>query len=268
MGDTALMTVNQPLPLFSGSAVVAGFVGTRTTGVLGGSGQDTGIAVTVRSGQFARRLGSHVFGVGHAFKRGVAIGAHPSYPDREGFGRVSGFLAGNALYESLTEQVTALADIAADLGSKLAHVKPHGALYNDAVHSRELADIVARVTAEAPGEPAFMGMANTELQFAAERHGLGFIAEAFVDRAYEPDGTLVARSEPGAVHSELAVATSQAVGLAKSGRVTARNGDIINVRADTLCIHGDTPGAGEAARAVRDVLESHGIEIHAPATSR
>ena len=204
--------------------------------------------------------------VAAALMNGVAIGAHPSYPDREGFGRVSRFLAGNALYESLTEQVTALADIAAELGSRLAHVKPHGALYNDAVHNAGLADIVARVAAETPGEPAFMGMANTELQFAAERHGLGFIAEAFVDRAYEPDGTLVPRSEPGAVHGELAVATSQAVGLARTGQVTARNGEIINITADTLCIHGDTPGAADAARAVRDVLESHGINIHAPAT--
>lgn len=204
--------------------------------------------------------------VAAALRNGVAIGAHPSYPDREGFGRVSGFLAGNALYESLTEQVTALADIAADLGSRLAHVKPHGALYNDAVHDRKLADIIARVVAEAPGGPAFMGMANTELQCAAERQGLDFIAEAFVDRAYEPDGTLAPRSEPGAVHSELAVVTTQAVGLAKTGQVTARNGEVINVRADTLCIHGDTPGAAAAARAVKDVLESHGIEIDAPAT--
>jgi len=206
--------------------------------------------------------------VAAALRNGVAVGAHPSYPDRDGFGRVSDFLAGGALYESLTEQVETIVDIAAELGTKLAHVKPHGALYNDAVRDRELADIIARVTAETPGEPALMGMANTELQSAAERHGLGFIAEAFVDRAYEADGTLVSRSEPGAVHSELCVATNQAVGLAKEGHVTARNGDVISVEADTLCIHGDTPGAAEAARAVHDVLESHGIEIHAPAQRR
>lgn len=206
--------------------------------------------------------------VAAALRNGVAIGAHPSYPDREGFGRVSGFLSGDALYESLTEQVTALADIAAELGAQLRHVKPHGALYNDAVRSRALADIIARVTAEAHGSPAFMGMANSELQSAAERHAIEFIAEAFVDRAYEPDGTLVSRSEPGAVHTDLSVATTQAVGLAVSGRVTARNGTVIDVRADTLCIHGDTPGAAQAARAVRDVLESHGIEIHAPEKRR
>lgn len=198
-----------------------------------------------------------------AIANGVAVGAHPGYPDREGFGRESGFMEGDALYESLTGQVTALADIAAQMGARLAHVKPHGALYNDAVRDRELADIIARVTAEAPGEPAFMGMADTELEFAARRHGLVFVAEAFVDRAYEHDGTLVSRKEPGAVHEDMAVATTQAVRLAEDGRTTARNGDEVSVRADSLCIHGDTPGAAEKARAVRDVLESHGVEIRA-----
>jgi UPF0271 protein len=198
-----------------------------------------------------------------AIANGVAIGAHPGYPDRDGFGRQSGFMTGDALYESLTDQVTSLADTAAQMGARLAHVKPHGALYNDAVRARDLADIIARVTAETPGEPAFVGMANTELELAAERHGLRFIAEAFVDRAYEPDGTLVSRKEPGAVHEDMAVATTQAVRLAEDGRVTARNGDQVDVRADTLCIHGDTPGAAEKARAVRDVLETHGVEIRA-----
>ncbi len=198
-----------------------------------------------------------------AIANGVAVGAHPGYPDREGFGRRSGFMKGGELYDSLTAQVSELTDIAAHLGARLTHVKPHGALYNDAVRDRELADIIARVTAEAPGSPAFVGMANTELEFAAKRHGLAFIAEAFVDRAYEPDGTLVPRSEPGAVHELLSVATTQAVRLAEAGEATARNGEVVSVQADTLCIHGDTPGAAEKARAVRDVLESHGVDIRA-----
>ena len=134
-----------------------------------------------------------------ALEHGVAIGAHPGYPDREGFGRVGGFLEGNPLYESLTVQVATFTDIAAQLGAGLQHVKPHGALYNDAVKNRALADVIARVTAESPGEPGLIGMADTELEYAAERHGLRFFAEAFIDRAYEPDGTLVPRSEPGAV---------------------------------------------------------------------
>ena len=201
--------------------------------------------------------------VSTAIANGVVIGAHPAYPDKNGFGRVSHFLAGDALYESLSEQVNALDDIAAQLGASLNHVKAHGALYNDAVANTELAEIIARVTAEAPGSVALVGMASSELQRAAERHGLSFIAEAFVDRAYEADGTLVPRSEPGAVHSEMPVVTNQAVTLAKEGKVTARNGDVIEVRADTLCIHGDTPGAAEVARAVRDVLLNRGVEIRA-----
>lgn len=198
-----------------------------------------------------------------AIANGVAVGAHPAYPDRQGFGRENEFMRGDELYDSLTAQVTELADIAAGLGAKLAHVKPHGALYNDAVHDSALADVIARVTAETPGSPALMGMAGTELEHAASRHSLGFIAEAFIDRAYEPDGTLVSRKEPGAVHEDLNVATTQAVRLATDGEVTARNGEPLEVRADTLCIHSDTPGAAEKARAVRDVLESQGVEIRA-----
>jgi UPF0271 protein len=198
-----------------------------------------------------------------AIANGVAVGAHPGYPDREGFGRESGFLHGAELYESLTQQVEALADIAAELGARLVHVKPHGALYNDAIHDASLAEIIARVTAEAPAGPALMGMAGTELERAAGQHGLRFVAEAFIDRAYEADGTLVSRKEPGAVHEDMNVATTQAVRLATDGQVTSRDGGEIEVRADTLCIHGDTPGAAGKARAVRDVLESHGVEIRA-----
>ena len=201
--------------------------------------------------------------IANAVANGVAVGAHPGYPDREGFGRRSGFMAGEALYESLTEQVTDLADIASSLGATLRHVKPHGALYNDAVRDPALADIIARVTAEAPNEPALVGQLDTELERAASTHGVEFIPEGFIDRAYEPDGRLVSRSEPGAVHDNFNTITTQAVTLAKDNAVTARSGDVIEVRADTLCIHGDTEGAAEAARAVRDVLEQRGIEVHA-----
>lgn len=206
--------------------------------------------------------------VNAAIAKGVCVGAHPGYPDRDGFGRKSGFLRGDALYRSLTDQVTDLADIAVELGAPLTHVKPHGALYNDACNDRELADIIARVVAEALGSPAFVGMAGTELEYAADRHALRFIAEAFVDRAYESSGMLVSRAKPGAVHQELSTITTQAARLATARRVTARNGDVIAVQADTLCIHGDTPGAAEAARAVRDVLESHGVEVRAFAMCR
>ena len=200
-----------------------------------------------------------------AHTRGVAVGAHPGYPDRDGFGRISGFLRGDALYRSLTEQVRLCSDTAVQIGVPLVHVKPHGALYNDAVHDAELATIIARVTAEVHGHASLIGMAGSELALAAEQQQIEFVAEAFVDRAYQPDGTLVPRDRPGAVHTDLNVATTQATTLALHGTAMSQSGAEIDVAAETLCIHGDTDGAAATARAVRDVLESHGVEIVAHA---
>lgn len=184
-----------------------------------------------------------------AISNDVAIGAHPSYPDREGFGRRSAYLSGDELRDSIIAQITALGSAAREQGATLVHVKPHGALYNDAVNDRELADTVAAcIVAAAPGA-AFVGLPNSEMQHAASRHSLNFVAEGFIDRAYKDNGQLVPRSEPGAVHESLDLVLPQAVSLV--GKV------------DTLCIHGDTPGAVKAATAVRDALEKQGVEIRA-----
>lgn len=184
-----------------------------------------------------------------AVNNGVSIGAHPSYPDREGFGRRSRYLSGEELLEALTDQISTLNSVAREIGATLAHVKPHGALYNDAVNDRELADIIARaISAIVPGA-AFVGLPNSELQNAAAGHELFFVGEGFIDRAYQEDGQLVPRSEPGAVHKSLDLVLPQAVSLV--GKV------------DTLCVHGDTPGAAEAAAAVREELENQGVEIRA-----
>jgi len=196
-----------------------------------------------------------------ALQHGVAVGAHPSYPDREGFGRRSGFMTGDALYESLTAQASAFVDIAVQLGASLAHLKPHGALYNDAAMDADLADIVARVAAELPGNSRLVGLPNSELQKAASRHALNFVAEAFVDRAYTAEGRLVARSEAGAVHHDIEKIAAQAVTLATDKTVRAINGKIIKVSADTLCIHGDIQGADVVARSVRAALEENGVVI-------
>jgi 5-oxoprolinase (ATP-hydrolysing) subunit A len=187
--------------------------------------------------------------IASAISNNVAIGAHPAYPDREGFGRRSAFLAGDELRVSLIEQIKKLASIADQQGAVLVHVKPHGALYNDAVNDCELADMVAGCVATAVPGAAFVGLPDSELQDAATRHSLNFVAEGFVDRAYEDNGQLLPRSEPGAVHKSLELILPQAVSLV--GRV------------DTLCIHGDTPGAVGAAVAVRDALEKQGVEIRA-----
>lgn len=187
--------------------------------------------------------------VASAISNNVAIGAHPSYPDREGFGRRSAFLTGDELRLSLIAQIKKLASIAREQGAALAHIKPHGALYNDAVNDFELADMVAGCIAAAAPGAAFVGLPDSEMQDAASRHSLNFVAEGFIDRAYQDDGQLVPRSEPDAVHKSLELVLPQAVSLV--GKV------------DTLCIHGDTPGAVEAATAVRDALEKQGVEIRA-----
>ena len=198
-----------------------------------------------------------------ALANGVSVGAHPAYPDREGFGRRSRFMSGDPLRESLRSQLREFGRIAAELGTAVRHVKPHGTLYTDAVVDAQLADIIAAVVAEMPGKPVLVGQPGTELEAAAKTHGLRFVAEAFVDRAYRNDGQLVPRSESGAVHSDIAQIQRQAVSLARDGSVRCLDGSTIRVRADTLCIHGDTPGAAEAARAVREALENEGVEIRA-----
>ena len=196
-----------------------------------------------------------------ALANGVLIGAHPGYPDREGFGRRSRFMQGEELRRSLAHQLMTLLAIASEAGADITHVKPHGTLYTDAVTDRSLAEIIGQGVAEIPGMPALVGQPGTELEVAAKSCGLRFIAEAFIDRAYRPDGRLVPRTEAGAVHGDIERIKEQAVSLAVEGRVTGLDGAEIEVRADTLCIHGDTPGAAEAARVVRQALEAEGVEI-------
>jgi len=184
-----------------------------------------------------------------AMRNAVAIGAHPAYPDREGFGRRSGFLRGSMLEQSLREQIQVLADIVAGTGLELSHVKPHGALYNDAVGDVELASIIATsISTTAPGA-AMVGLPNSELENAARAASLKFVGEGFIDRAYCDDGTLVPRTEPGAVHDDVVSIIAQARSLV--GRV------------GSLCVHGDTPGAADIARAVRQSLEDDGVIIRA-----
>lgn len=196
-----------------------------------------------------------------ALANGVAIGAHPAYPDPEGFGRRSHFMAGQELHASLQQQLETFCTIADKLGAPVVHVKPHGTLYTDAVTDGGLADVIARAVKSTPGKAALVGQPGTELESAATAHGLAFVAEAFIDRAYQADGRLVPRSEAGAVHADMERIKAQAVSLAIHERVLGQDGSEIDVRADTLCIHGDTPGAAEAARAVRETLESHGVEV-------
>jgi len=198
-----------------------------------------------------------------AVRNGVAIGAHPSYADREGFGRRSQFQRGRELLDSLLAQICALRDVALDQGSAIGHVKPHGALYNDAALDADLADTVAMAVVEVGAGIRLVGPPDSELQRAAERHALQFVGEGFIDRAYMADGHLLPRTEPGAVHDSLEKIVAQAMSLATQQSVTSIDGQQVRVAADTLCVHGDTPGAADAARAVYRELQRQGIEVRA-----
>lgn len=186
-----------------------------------------------------------------ALLRRVAIGAHPSYPDLAGFGRRSMQIAPDELERVVLYQIGALAAIAAANGGKLAHVKPHGALYNDAAKDRALADAIASAIKRHDATLILIGLADSALTEAGRAAGLATAAEGFCDRAYEADGTLRARAKPGAVFTDPVQAAEQAMKLAQSGRI------------QTLCIHGDTPGAAAIARAVRAALEKSGATIEA-----
>ncbi len=198
-----------------------------------------------------------------AKRHGLAVGAHPGYPDRDGFGRRDLAMTPVELEASLLAQLGALSAIADASGVKLTHVKPHGALYNRAAADPDLAAYVAGAVARFPGRLTLVGLAGSALVDAGLAAGLPVASEAFADRAYEPGGSLRARSSPDAVHTDPAVAAAQAVSIARDGRVRAHDGSMLAIRADTICIHGDTPGAAAIAKAVREALEAAGIVIRA-----
>src|SRR5258705_7685137 len=183
-----------------------------------------------------------------ARKFGVAVGAHPGFDDREHFGRRDLQLPPGQIRDLVVQQIEALAAIAADAGIRLNHVKPHGALYNIAVRDRRIADAIASGTRAVDSTLVLLGLPGSELVAAAEAEGLRAAREAFADRAYRPDGTLVPRSEPGAVIHDPLEVLSRVVALAQRPDV------------DTICVHGDTPGAADLALRIRAVLEAEHME--------
>jgi len=196
----------------------------------------------------------------------AAIGAHPGYPDLVGFGRRDLDMAPDELEAALIYQIAAVAGMTRAAAAEMRHVKPHGALYNRAAHDEGLADSIARAVRRFSPELMLVGLAGSRLLEAGRAAGLTVAAEAFPDRAYEPDGSLRSRRLPGAVLTESATIAARAVAMARDGAVTATDGTVIPLRADTLCLHGDTPGAADHARAVRDALEAAGVSIAPVAT--
>jgi 5-oxoprolinase (ATP-hydrolysing) subunit A len=191
----------------------------------------------------------------------LALGAHPGYPDRANFGRLELQMPAEAITDSVFEQVRALAKVAASYDAQLVHVKPHGALYNQAVHSRELAEAIANGVAKWSRDVVLMGLAGSPMLDVFREAGFAVAAEAFADRRYEPDGTLRSRKFDDALIRDPAEAGQQALSIAERGTLIAHDGTEIALSAQTICIHGDTPGAPEIAAAVARTLRQAGIAL-------
>jgi UPF0271 protein len=199
-----------------------------------------------------------------AREHGVAVGAHPGFPDLAGFGRRELKATAREVEDFVAYQIGALAGIAAAQSVRLTHVKPHGALYNMAARDDALADAIARATASVDRSLALFGLPGSKSLDAAHRHGLRGVPEAFADRAYRADGSLLPRSEPGAViHDEDAV-VKRVVSIASARQVIAADGTRVPLDVATICLHGDTPGAAALAVRIRQALRDAGIAIKAP----
>lgn len=198
---------------------------------------------------------------------GVSAGAHPGYPDLQGFGRRALPMSPDEIADSVLAQLGALEALARAEGVKLTHVKPHGALYNRAATDRAVADAIAGAVAAFDPGLILVGLAGSQLIEAGRAAGLCVAREAFADRAYEADGSLRARHLPGALIEDTAQGVAQALGIALRGEVTSWDGACVRLEADTLCIHGDTPGAAARAEQLRRALEQAGVAVR-PLTAR
>ncbi len=230
MGDDAAM-----LDIVSSANVACGFH----------AGDPAGILATLRAAQASD----------------VAVGAHVAYPDLVGFGRRNMDVASPDLVADVIYQIGALQGLAQAAGTRITYVKPHGALYNTIAHDeRQARDVIAAIRAVDAGL-ALVALAGSPLVQWAQNAGLRVIAEAFADRAYTPQGTLVSRRDKGAVLHDSALVARRMLRLVRDGVVEAIDGSLARVDAQSLCVHGDSPGAVEMARAVRKALEGDGIAV-------
>lgn len=195
-----------------------------------------------------------------AIEYGVRIGAHPGYPDLGGFGRRKMQIGRAELKAILKYQIAALKGMAESLGGKLSYVKPHGALYNTASTDASETEVILSAIREIDPNLAFMGLAGSIMQDIAAKQGAPFIAEAFADRCYEPDGTLMSRSKAGAVIHDPEAAVTQVLSIISQQQVRSSNGSYISLKADSVCIHGDNPAAPAILRALDQAFESYQIE--------
>ena len=235
-----------------------------------GCGQDAELMLLISSANIA--CGLHA-GDAHTMRgavqlacdRGVAIGAHPSFPDRDHFGRREMQMSAGELQRCIVAQIESLAEVAASAGTRLHHVKPHGALYNMAARDAELAATIAAAVHSVDPSLKLFGLAGSESVKTAARIGLIGINEAFADRAYRADGSLLPRDQPGSVLHDEAEVAARAVTMVRDRAVVAADGTRVAIVADTICVHGDTPGAAALAKRIRDALAAAGIAVAAPA---
>lgn len=199
--------------------------------------------------------------VREALKNGVAIGAHPSFPDRENFGRTAMTLPVETVYAQTLYQIGALAAITRAEGGVMRHVKPHGMLYNQAAKDPQLADAIAKAVYACDPALILVGLAGSELVRAGERYGLVTRQEVFADRGYQADGSLVPRTQPGALIEDEDQSLAQTLGMVETGRVKSITGEWTSVVAQTVCIHGDGEHALAFARRLRSAFEARRITI-------
>ncbi|MDO8500242.1 MAG: 5-oxoprolinase subunit PxpA [Gemmatimonadaceae bacterium] len=196
-----------------------------------------------------------------ASERGVSIGAHPGYPDREGFGRRDLQLGPVEMAASIAAQIELLSRCCDEAGARLRYVKPHGALYNRAARDAELAKLLAGCVAQVSESLVVLTLPGSELEREATARGLAVAREAFIDRAYQSDGALVPRDQQGAVIEDPGIAAARAVEIVLDGRVRAMDGSVVAISAQSLCMHGDSRNALATVRLARSRLEESGIRI-------
>jgi 5-oxoprolinase (ATP-hydrolysing) subunit A len=199
-----------------------------------------------------------------AVEHGVAIGAHPGLPDLAGFGRRAMKVTAAEVYDLVLYQAGAVGAFAAAAGSRLHHVKLHGALYNMAATDEALADALARAVKDLGSSVLMYGLSGSAMMAAAAKHGVRAVAEVFADRSYQPDGTLTPRNQAGGMITDENESVAQVLSMIERGSVRALSGVEVPVAAGTLCLHGDQAGAVPFARALRKVFAQRSIEVAAP----
>ena len=196
-----------------------------------------------------------------AKEKGVAVGAHPGYPDLMGFGRRNMDVTPDEAYAYTLYQIGAMQAACNAVGIKLQHVKAHGALYNQAAKNHALAVAIAQAVKDAGQGLILLGLANSEFDKAAAEVGVPYAAEAFADRAYQADGTLVPRKVEGSMIHDVNLAVARVVRMVKEGKVETIDGKVINLKPHSICMHGDSPKAVQMATEIRKGLEAAGIKI-------